>query len=203
MKKITLGILDYGAGNTNSVKLFIDTLGYRSRLISHESQFDNIPLLIIPGVGAFPSAMDNIKQLDLINPIKEFAQQGNGIIGICLGMQLLANCSYEFHKTEGLGLIPGEVKALENPNWHIGWNSLHSVKNHPWMENSSNEDFYFNHSYTLNTSPEYILSTAELNKPITSVVKRDNIYGFQFHPEKSQRAGRRLMGNTIKEILNA
>jgi glutamine amidotransferase len=203
MTKPLIGILDYGAGNTTSVKHSIYKLGYRSRLINNEKQFSDISMLLIPGVGAFPSAMAQLKELSLVEPVQMFSKTGKGVLGICLGMQLLADISYEQTETTGLQLIPGEVTPIQDPEWHIGWNSLETLKYDKTLSASNSQHFYFNHAYEFQTSEHYVMGITQVNRPIVSIVQKDNICGFQFHPEKSQLAGSRLLDNTIQGFLHA
>jgi len=204
VSKATIGILDYGAGNTASVRNTISKLGFRSRLVNTIAGLNNSSLLLIPGVGAFPSAMNALNNLELVEPIKEFAHKGNGVIGVCLGMQLLADLSYEHGCTKGLELIPGEVRPIVEPSWHIGWNTLEVVEQQRSIVSDSDGDsFYFNHSYEFQAPVEYVAGVARLDRSVVSVVKKNNIYGFQFHPEKSQQAGLKLMKHTIEGLLNA
>ncbi len=203
MKKAIIGILDYGAGNTTSVRSTINTLGFRSCLVRKTEDFKRLSLLLIPGVGAFPSAMTQLDQLNIVEDIKGFAQQGKGIIGVCLGMQLLADVSYEQGYTTGLGLIPGEVKPILKPQWHIGWNTLEIPHPHEFLSKSEGDSFYFNHSYEFKTATDYIAGITRLNDSVVTIVNKHNIYGFQFHPEKSQIDGLKLMNSTIKGLLDA
>ena len=203
MKKLIIGILDYGAGNCNSVRNIVFTLGYRSRLISRPEDFVGIDLLLIPGVGAFPLAMKALNELGLITPIRESAHRGLPIIGICLGMQLLADASHELGITQGLELIPGEIKPIVEPKWHIGWNSLEVVQPDTISLLSDGDSFYFNHSYEFILPKEYIVGLSRVTRPVVAIVRKRNIVGFQFHPEKSQIAGMRLIDRAIKELVNA
>lgn len=208
--KFTIGILDYSAGNTTSIRNTVYKLGYRSRLINKAEDIDSVDLLLIPGVGAFPSAMESLSRLDgVIEAIQQAANNGKGIIGVCLGMQLLADLSYEQGSTRGLGLIPGKVLPIRSARWHIGWNSLEAID----YENNTisvcdGGSFYFNHAYEFQAPDEYVIGVARVassstEAPIISAVRKNNIYGFQFHPEKSQIDGLRLMDNVIKGLVYA
>jgi len=203
VSQVIVGLVDYGAGNCNSVRNTVSKLGYRSRLISNPEDFDDIGILLIPGVGAFSSAMKALSELELIEPIRKFAHQGRPVIGICLGMQLLADISYELGITRGLELIPGEVKAVSEPKWHIGWNALEVIKQDSIASESNGDSFYFNHSYEFMAPQEYIIGVARLGRPVVAMVRNKNICGFQFHPEKSQVAGMHLLGRAIEELINA
>ena len=147
MSKPIIGIINYGAGNCASVKRLISKLGYRSRFVNKCDDFDNLAVLLIPGVGAFSAAMDRLTKMKLVKPIIDFAKTGKPLVGVCLGMQLLADSSEELGFTKGLGLIPGEVKAVSGMKWHIGWNTLYCNRKCSITSDSDREDFYFNHSY--------------------------------------------------------
>ena len=203
MSKPIIGIIDYGAGNCASVKRLISKLGYRSRLVNKHNDFDNLAALFIPGVGAFPSAMKRLTKMSLVKPILDFANIGKPLVGVCLGMQLLADSSEELGFTKGLGLIPGEVKAVSGMDWHIGWNTIHCDGKCSITSNSDGQNFYFNHSYEFKTLKKYIIGVAGTENQIVSVVRKDNIYGMQFHPEISQISGFKLMRRVLKEFVHA
>ena len=208
MRVITIGILDYGVGNLTSVWNALHTIGYRCHISSEPKQLINKDILLLPGVGSFPTAMDSIYKYGLLEFIQEWSRKGKPLIGICLGMQLLAEFSYEKGKTAGLGLIPGEVRHLEGLSHHIGWNSIEvlNINNQEWLNSSHGKVFYFNHAYVFTTPLEYrsIVSRININSECFTVgVAMDNIIGFQFHPEKSQDAGIELFHNTIKELYYA
>ncbi|MDP1604349.1 MAG: imidazole glycerol phosphate synthase subunit HisH [Legionella sp.] len=203
MSKQLIGILDYGAGNCTSVRLAITRVGFRTRLVKYYEDFSGLQALLIPGVGAFPSAMKALNELQLIEPIREYAHQNRPLIGICLGMQLLADVSYEHEYTRGLGLIPGEVKPLGKPLWHTGWNTLEVVHKEGISDGSDAASFYFNHAFEFNTRENYIVATANIGRPVAAMVRKNNICGFQFHPEKSQIAGMQLMKRAINELSHA
>jgi len=203
VRRAIVGLLDYGAGNTASVKMAVSRLGFRSRLVNRAEDFTDIALLLIPGVGAFPYAMNALNELDLLIPVREYAHKGNPIVGVCLGMQLLADASYEQGYTRGLELIPGEVKPIVNPNWHIGWNTLEMVRHDKIFADSDSGSFYFNHAYEFKAPEEYVVAVSRVNRPLVSIVRKHNICGFQFHPEKSQNEGLRLLGCAIKGLVSA
>lgn len=199
-----VGIVDYDAGNFASVRSTLIKIGYRTRLINTSKDFDGTDLLFLPGVGAFPHAMSALYKLDIVQGIKNWAYAGKPVIGICLGMQMLAEASHEHSYTLGLGLIPGEVTKLNEPEWHIGWNNLEAHnESQGFLNDSMGESFYFNHSYEFKAPDEYILALTRLERPIVAAVRRDNILGIQFHPEKSQEAGIKILTNSLKELLGA
>ena len=203
MSKPIIGLVDYGAGNCSSVKRLITKLGYRSRFVNKLEDFNAINVLFIPGVGAFPSAMEALVKMDLVKPILSFAKSGRPIVGVCLGMQLLADSSEEITHTKGLGLIPGKVIAIPDFDSHIGWNTIDCLKECPIASKSNEHDFYFNHSFEFKAPKKYIVAKARSESPIVSIVKKDNIFGMQFHPEISQIAGFKLMRRVLEEYTNA
>lgn len=197
----TIGLVDYGAGNLTSVYRSLHRLGFRCRVSNTPVVFEQTDLLLMPGVGAFPSAMEALQRLELVQYLGDWVSKGKPLVGICLGMQLLADSSTEYGHTAGLGLIPGYVNAIEQSDWHIGWNALEVVNNDPIFKASGGQSFYFNHSYVFNSAPEHRVAVARLGShPLTVAVRRENCVGMQFHPEKSQTAGTALLRNVIEGL---
>ncbi len=204
-----ISVLDYGMGNVLSVVRAFEKVGHTADLISTSSEVLKSQALVIPGVGAFPNAMTNLAQKDLIESIKSIGKVGKSIVGICLGMQLLFENSYEFTKTEGLGLIGGEVhpinkvdtngKVLKVP--HVGWNSIsfrsNPIENKLALQAAKNEDYYFVHSLHVKAAREQdvIAVTSYGGHELTAIVASNNFLGFQFHPEKSGKKGLELIQN--------
>lgn len=203
MRRPIIGLVDYGAGNYASVKRLISKLGYRSQLVNKEKDLETVNILFVPGVGAFPSAMKALTSMKLVNPIQDFANRGKPLVGVCLGMQLLADSSEELVYTKGLGLIPGEVKAMSGIECHIGWNSLECTRECSITSESDGKSFYYNHSYEFQAPQQYIYGIAYAERPIISVVKKENIFGMQFHPEISQISGFKLIRRVLKEFSDA
>lgn len=201
-RRTTVGIVDYGVGNHASVWRGLQTLGFRCRVSHDPDILKATDVLLLPGVGAFPQAMSALHHRGLVDYIQDEARRGTPLIGICLGMQLLADCSHEFGVTAGLGLVPGQVLPLRSPQWHIGWNTIEVAPEMTFLQASDGHSFYFNHSYILDTPPEYRACIARLGAPITVGVRRGNVVGFQFHPEKSQQAGRMLLQQTIEALCH-
>ena len=203
MSEITVGIVDYGVGNHASVLNTLKHLGFRIRVSSDRDILSQTNVLILPGVGAFPVAMEALHKRQLTNFLRDEAKTGRPIIGICLGMQLLASSSSEVQFTEGLGLIPGKVIPLANNKWHIGWNEVQCSNDDKSFVESSGEDFYFNHSYRYEGPREFQTCISSYGEEFASVIRKDNIIGIQFHPEKSQIAGKNLLKKLIQDVTNA
>lgn len=203
MNYVTVGIVDYGMGNHASVIHGLRDLGFRVRVSAEPEVLDDTDVLVLPGVGAFPAAMQALHQRGLVSYLQQQAREQRPIIGICLGMQLLTSASHEFQYTAGLDLIPGEVVALTGAKWHIGWNTLECVSADSLLQPSDGQAFYFNHSFCYRGPSEYQVALSRHPEPFASVIRRGNVVGIQFHPEKSQDAGRVLLKNVISGVTHA
>ncbi len=197
-----IGIVDYGMGNLSSVKNILDYLSIESFLVRSVEDFNKCTHLIIPGVGSFGKAMENLHGKSFIDPIKSFAGSGKPVLGICLGMQLLADTGTEPYETSGLGLIAGTVKVLPNQKFripHMGWNGIKIVNNHPILEGvKTSVDFYFVHSYAFSVrNSNNVVTVTDYESDFASIVSNDmgNVVGIQFHPEKSQKQGLKIIEN--------
>lgn len=196
-----IGIINYGMGNVQSLSNSLSFIKIESELVTDYNKVDKYDILILPGVGAFNEAMENLKKGNFIKPIELHVRNNKKIIGICLGMQLLFEKSYEFGEFKGLGIVEGEVLPLNDKiNFrvpHVGWNNTVSlIKN---FDNFSG-DYYFVHSFYCkprNTS-EVIFQT-NYGLKFCSGVNKNNIYGLQFHPEKSHNLGLSLLKKIIHE----
>jgi len=192
-----IGILDYGMGNLSSVFNSLEYLGFDSKIISNKNEADDITHLIVPGVGSFAEAMNNLKERGLDSIIYEHIDLGKPYLGICLGMQLLASIGHEDGQTKGLDLIQGEVIPFDItlPLPHVGWNNIDCTTEHPIFNKQVNHiDFYFVHSYYFHVEDENsILTKTEYEVSFASSVGKDNIIGVQFHPEKSQDPGLKIL----------
>lgn len=186
-------IIDYDTGNTRNVKNALDYLGVPNQLSADPKQILAADGLILPGVGAFKKAMDSLNERRLVTTIRQAADKGIPMLGICLGMQLLFDKSFEFGESAGLGLIPGEVVAIpanlgvKVP--HMGWDKNQSQQADVLADQFNGQFSYFVHSFYVETAPENILSTVDYGIEIPSIVRKDNVIGFQFHPEKSGEVG--------------
>lgn len=197
-----VGILNYGAGNLRNVYRAVNYLGFEYIDVKKCSDFNNLDKLIIPGVGAFKVAMNQLHDNNLIESINDFSHEGMPIMGICLGMQLLFSKSLEFGHSDGLDLIKGSVEHIRDQYElksnsrikvpHVGWSSLEFINNDKiYGAETDKIDCYFVHSFmACNVPNENILAMANYsNLKIPALVKIRNTYGFQFHPEKSGKHG--------------
>ncbi len=203
MKRRVIGIVDYGAGNHNSVFSTLSSLDYRCHISHDVSALEKVDCLVLPGVGAFPRAMAGLKTFKLVDFLSDWALQGQPMLGICLGMQLLAERSHEDGLTPGLKIIPGEVLPLKDPRWHIGWNSLLRMHRDPLLEIDELSHFYFNHAYAFSEEKDFQVYQADCGKRFPAIIRRGSVVGLQFHPEKSQTAGRKLLKQIIDGLCHA
>lgn len=204
MKSKQLAIVDYGVGNFRNVQKAFQTVGVEAIITDQASEVEKAAAVVLPGVGAFGDAIDNLRRRDLERPVMAAAQSEKPFFGICVGMQLLFEYSDEMGHYTGLGLIPGYVtrfrKDLTVP--HMGWNQIDPTCEHPLLADVKLGDFaYFAHSYIcVPTDEAHIIAQTEygnhhLGSHFTSAVAKDNICGIQFHPEKSQRVGLQILKN--------
>jgi glutamine amidotransferase len=193
-----IGIVNYGiAGNIHSVKKAIEQAGGNTLVVNKPSDFDLIDKLVIPGVGSFKDAMQVLEYDNFISPLQEFNKP---ILGICLGMQIMADLGFEFGKTKGLGLIDAEVKPIlcDGKIPHMGFNRINIKTPNILLDGVENEEFYFMHSYEMVNYTDIAALTKYNNHSFVSAIHKENLYGVQFHPEKSREAGIRLLSNFIK-----
>lgn len=189
-------IIDYGVGNLFSLRSSLRAIGIDADYTGDPAEIRKADKLILPGVGAFRDARQALRSTGLDRVVQEEAGTGKPLMGICLGMQMLFDRSYEYGEYEGLGLIPGEIVPMEGripkelPIPHIGWNELMLKQPSPLMKNTANGDYvYFVHSYYAETPAEYVIATTDYGVEMTAAVQKDNVYGCQFHPEKSSEVG--------------
>ena len=197
-------IVDYGLGNLGSVSRGFARAGIDTKISRDLNEIKSADSLILPGVGAFRNAIKSLNDLELITPIKDFVKSGKYMIGICLGMQLLYEKSHEYGEYDGLGLIEGDVDFLDIDLKvpHMGWNNLKFEKSDDEILKYIKEDsyVYFVHSYYANSSNKELVAYAEYEKKIPAIVRKDNIYGLQFHPEKSGEVGENIL-KAYKELI--
>jgi len=201
-----IALIDYGLGNLRSVQKAFEHLGTQIVLTSDPAQVARADKLILPGVGAFSAGMAGLRQRGLIEPIRQAVRAGVPFIGICLGMQLLFDESEEvgqgFQPEKGLGLLPGQVVLMQGEGLqvpHMGWNQIQPVRDSLLLREVSPGAFaYFVHSYIcMPVDEEAVLATTDYGQSFASVVGKDNVWGIQFHPEKSQRTGLQVLRNFI------
>jgi glutamine amidotransferase len=196
----TIGVVDHGMGNRRSVEKALERVGARVALTADHDALRAADGLIVPGVGAFAAAMRAMRELGLDELVAERAAQGTPVLGLCLGMQLLFDSSTELGGDRGLGLLPGEVVALDAGGLklpHIGWNEVAFTRSSPLVEGlGERAAFYHVHSFVALPAEESdVLGRGDYGGPFTSIVARGDVYGVQFHPEKSSAAGLRLLAN--------
>ncbi len=197
-----IAIIDYNMGNLASVYNACKLLDAKADIVSNPNELKNYDRIILPGVGAFGDAMEHLKDTGMFDAVKEFAASGKPMIGICLGMQLLFESSEEFGMTSGLGLIPGHVVAFDKSKMdmedhkvpHVGWNKLFTKPN-KLFDGLDNPYLYFVHSFHAVTDDKYAIGITHYGYDFVGAVQKDNIYGFQPHPEKSHDNGIQILRN--------
>lgn len=193
-----IGIIDYGvAGNTHSITKAIIKAGGKVLLLNGSDDFSKVDKIVLPGVGTFKDAMEKLDGSGASEKLRVFDKP---ILGICLGMQVLANLGFEYGKTQGLSLINAEVKPIlcnaKVP--HMGYNTIEVIRDNPLLAGLADEEFYFMHSFEVVNYTDVASLTDYSSHKIVSAVRRGNVYGVQFHPEKSRDAGIRLFKNFIE-----
>lgn len=193
-----IGIIDYGMGNLRSVQKAFEFLGYEAEIIDNINAIKKADKIVLPGVGAFADAIKTIRKKEFDKAIFEAVDEKKPFLGICLGMQMVFDVSYENGEYEGLGLIKGAVKRLPDnvkiP--HIGWNNLDIKMREPLFEGIGESPYvYFVHSYHLETDAPVVSATTFYGKEIQVAVQKDNIFALQFHPEKSGDIGLKILNN--------
>jgi len=201
-------ILDYKLGNTGSLVTLISQLGYTPVLTNDPDEIKESFRLVIPGVGAYGDAIQNLKNLGLYELLKDYRnwkKDGARMLGICIGMHVLSTKGFEFGEHEGLNLIEGSVLKIESSGNHkvphVGWNDICQSKSSSilFKEIDDNSDFYFVHSYHfLADSEDHVTSKVEHASMLVSTIEKDSVFGTQFHPEKSSKIGRKLIQNFIE-----
>jgi glutamine amidotransferase len=203
-----IGIVDYGLGNRRSVQKALEHVGARAPITSDPSVLEACAGLVIPGVGAFPRAMGNLRALGLVELLRRQAEAGTPIIGLCLGMQLLFDGSEELEPTAGLGLVAGDVRwiaadGLRLP--HIGWNEVR-FERASWLTDGLPESgcpFYHVHSLAPHPRGDVTIGTTEYGERFATLVVQGNVVGAQFHPEKSSADGLQLLANFVRQCTAA
>ena len=195
-----IGLINYGiAGNIYSIKKAIEKAGGTVKVVNNQDELNSVDKIVIPGVGSFKDAMNELEQRELIESLKK-AIQKKPTLGICLGMQILSTLGFEYGKTKGLNLIKAEVKPMlvDAKVPHVGFNNIEVVKSNQLLKGLENEEFYFMHSFEVVNYTEIVSLTDYAGHKFVSSIQKDNIYGVQFHPEKSREAGINLFKNFIE-----
>lgn len=204
-----IGIVDYGMGNLRSVAKGVERVGGRARIVTRPDELDGLRKVILPGVGAFEDAMGNLRARGFAEPLKAWIGEGRPFLGICLGLQLLFEKGFEDGEHEGLGVLRGQVRRFDFSALpaghdlavpHMGWNTLRWERNCPLfnaLEQGSH--VYFVHSYhVVPAEPDVQATWTDYGYRFTSSVWRDNVFATQFHPEKSQAVGLRILENFVR-----
>ena len=196
-----IAIIDYGMGNLRSVQKGLERVGFPAEVTRDATRIETAAGVVLPGVGAFGACMDNLRTYGLIDTVRHVISRGTPFLGICLGMQLLFEESEEFGPVPGLGIFPGRVvrfpdmSDLKVP--HMGWNQIRKLQNPPHLRGIDDGAFvYFVHSYyVVPTDPALTATTTEYGIEFTSAIARDNVFATQYHPEKSQAVGLKILEN--------
>jgi len=196
-----IAVIDYGMGNLRSVQKAFEKVGHQASVTSDPAELARAAKVVLPGVGAFEDAMAELRRRELVGPVLAAIDSGKPFLGICLGLQLLFETSYEHGRHEGLGVLEGEVVRFDPPAEysvpHMGWNQLTIARRAPILEGIDEGTYvYFVHSYyVVPRDAEVIATTTDYPEPFCSMIRRDNLFATQFHPEKSQADGLRILKN--------
>jgi glutamine amidotransferase len=198
-----IAIVDYGIGNLGSVTKGFRHTGAETLLTGEPQALRAADALVLPGDGAFGATMEEIRSRGLVEPLLEAATAGKPLLGICIGMQVLFEESEEHGRHQGLGLLPGRVRRIEGelPVPHMGWNRLRRRRAHPILENiADGAHVYFVHSYHCDAAEDVTIATTDYGIELAAIVGRGNVLGVQFHPEKSQSVGLRMLESWVAAL---
>lgn len=201
-----IGLIDYNMGNLRSVSNAFEQLGVAVEIVRDAKEVERFDKIILPGVGAFKDAMDCLHERELDDAIKAFAASKKPLLGICLGMQLLFESSVEFGECKGLGLIEGEIVKFDASRFghklkipHMGWNTLHVTQETPLFKGMPEAFYlYFVHSFHARCDEQYTVGKTLYGYEFTSAVQKENVFGFQPHPEKSHANGLKILQNFVE-----
>jgi len=199
-----ISILDYGVGNIDSLQNAFSSIGVDTTVIGKPIQLTSTDKLILPGVGAFGHAMNQLKDRNLIDFIRDSYVAGNKILGVCLGMQLFFESSLELGLFEGISILPGTVQSFSSVDKYlktprISWSRIEKLIEHPLTQNfKDNEYFYFLHSFFCPFDSRFTVATSNYGETYSAIVAKDNVIGVQFHPEKSGNSGLKFLSNFAK-----
>lgn len=206
--EVMIAIIDYGMGNLRSVQKGFEKVGHQAVVTSDPAQVAAAAKVVLPGVGAFEDAIAELRRLDLVKPVLDAIDSGKPFLGICLGLQMLFEVSYENGRHKGLGVLRGEVVRFDLPKGytvpHMGWNQLAIRQPAPILKNIAEGTYvYFVHSYYVVPKDAQVIATeTDYGGPFCSMIWRDNVYATQFHPEKSQSEGLRILKNFAELPVN-
>jgi glutamine amidotransferase len=197
-----LVIIDYGVGNFRNVQKAFQAVGANAEITESVQAVKDAGAVVLPGVGAFGDAIDNLRQRGLDQPVLAAMQAGKPLFGICVGLQLMFDESEEMGQHVGLGIFPGKIVRFPESELvvpHMGWNQIHPQRQHPLLHNIDAGDFaYFAHSYYAQPdNPAHVVAQTDYGLNYASVVGRDNVCAIQFHPEKSQKVGLQILKNFV------
>jgi len=198
-----IAIVDYGIGNLGSVTKGFRHVGAEVRLTGEPEVLRRASALVLPGDGAFGATMAEIERRGLVPILHEAVEAGVPLLGICIGMQVLFEESEEHGRFQGLGLLPGRVRRFGDglPVPHMGWNQLHPEAAHPLLEGlPDGAHVYFVHSFVCDAAPEVVIASSDYGRSFAAVVGRERVLGVQFHPEKSQGVGLRIVANFVRFV---
>ncbi len=195
-----IGLINYGiAGNIHSIKKAVEKAGGTVKIVNNKDELNSVDKIVIPGVGSFKDAIQELQKSGLLDALKAAATT-KPTLGICLGMQILSTLGFEYGKTKGLSLINAEVKPMivDAKVPHMGFNKIDVVKSNRLLNDLENEEFYFMHSYEVVNYTNIVALTEYEGHKFVSSLQQNNLYGVQFHPEKSREAGIKLFKNFIE-----
>ena len=207
MMKPKIVILDYGMGNLRNVQKGFEWVGFEPKVTRNKKEIERAAAIVLPGVGAFKDCMENLEKFGLIEPLLRSIEKGKPYLGICLGLQILFSESEEFGPQKGLNLIKGKVVKFrldqEHKVPHMGWNTVEKKREVPYLRGIESGDFfYFVHSYyVLPEEAQWIATFTHYGKPFVSSIWKENLFATQFHPEKSQQKGLKILENFSKSIV--
>ncbi len=202
----TIAIVDYGVGNLRSAQKAFERCGHGAEVTRDADRIASAPGVVLPGVGAFGTCMDNLRGFALVEPVLDVIRRGTPFLGICVGMQLLFEESSEFGPLPGLGVLPGKIVRFphdaERKVPHMGWNTLRVARRSPHLDGIDDGAYaYFVHSYyPVPADPALVATATPYGEEFASAVGRDHVFGTQFHPEKSQKTGLRLIANFVRLV---
>jgi glutamine amidotransferase len=199
-------VIDYGMGNLRNVQKGFEKIGLEAKLTRNKKEIGRASAIVLPGVGAFKDCMENLEKYGLVDPLLRSIEKGKPYLGICLGLQILFSQSEEFGTHKGLDLVRGKVvKFRPDPEHkvpHMGWNTIEKQREVPMLQNIESGDFfYFVHSYyVIPEEAQWVSTFTTYGKPFVSSIWKGNLFATQFHPEKSQEKGLRILENFVKSI---